>query len=182
MLIPGGGMKVYSVHLNPKDEHPYENATFIPEGFNLFAFIFGGIWAFYHRMVAVGIGFFVVWLGMIYLLNELHFSKESIALMDIGIRLMFALSANDLWRKTLARQGHVNSDIIVANSPLEAMHRYLTRHLGDALEATSPATMPATATADMTGEIAETTPVSASVSSAPTAKSSGMVWRRKGKG
>jgi hypothetical protein len=130
-------MKIYSVHLNPRDANPYENAVFIAEGFNLYAFIFTGFWAAYHRLWAMVGLFFVLHVGSGYYGEAIGLSVASIGFLEFGFRLMIGLSANDLWRSMLERKGWVTSDVVVAYSELEATHRYYERHLKGLLPTTT---------------------------------------------
>jgi hypothetical protein len=122
-------MKIYSVHLNPRDANPYENAVFLTEGFNAYAFFFTGFWALYHRLWLMTLLFFALHLGSGYYGAAVGLSPTSIGVLEFGFRLMIGLSANDVWRAQLERKGWVVSDIIVAYSELEATHRYYERHL-----------------------------------------------------
>jgi Protein of unknown function (DUF2628) len=122
-------MKIYSIHLNSADPAAYENAIFISEGFNLYAFLFTGFWAGYHRLWGMMILFFALHVGSGYYGTVIGLSSASIAFLELGFRLMIGLSANDVWRGVLERKGWVTSDVIVAYTELEARHRYYERHL-----------------------------------------------------
>lgn len=122
-------MKVYSVHLNPRDENPYENAVFIAEGFNLYAFVFTGFWATAHRLWWMALLFFMLHFGSGFYGNAVGLSAGSIVILEFGFRIMIGLSANDLWRSMLERKGWLTSDVVVAYSELEATHRFYERHL-----------------------------------------------------
>lgn len=128
-------MKIYSVHLNPKDDSPYENAVYIPEGFSIYAFIFTGFWALAHRLWWMALLFFLLHLGSGLYGEAVGLSASSIAFLELGFRVMIGLSAHDLWRQHLERSGWVTSDVVVAYSELEARHRYLERHLQSVLGA-----------------------------------------------
>ncbi len=122
-------MKVYSVHLNPKDDSPYEDALFIPEGFNFYAFVFTGFWALAKKNWWMAVLFFLLHFGSGVYGAWVGLSASSIVFLEFGFRLMIGLSANDLWRSILERKGWVTSDVVVAYSELEATHRYYERHL-----------------------------------------------------
>ncbi len=128
-------MKVYSVHLNPREKNPYENAAFIAEGFNLYAFIFTGFWAIFKGNWWMAVLFFGLHLGSGVYGNFIGLSAPSIAFLELGFRIMIGLSANDLWRAMLERKGWVTSDVVVAYSELEATHRYYERHLNGLMPA-----------------------------------------------
>lgn len=103
---------------------------FIPEGFNLMAFIFTFLWALYHRLWAVALLFFALPVMATLYGNFMHLHPSSVMILDLGIRVIVALLANDLWRSSLERKGWITTDVIVANSMLEASHRFYDRHAG----------------------------------------------------
>ncbi len=131
-------MKVYSVHLNPREDNPYEQAKFIPEGFNLYAFIFTGFWALYHRNWWMAALFFTLHFGSGFYGASVGLSAPSIVFLEFGFRVMIGLSANDLWRALLERKDWATSDVVVAYSELEATHRYYERHLKGLIDAHVP--------------------------------------------
>jgi Protein of unknown function (DUF2628) len=122
-------LKIYSVHLNPRDPNPYESAVFIAEGFNFYAFIFTGFWALYHRLWGMTALFFILHFGSGIYGEVVGLSVTSIGVLEFGFRLMIGMSANDVWRHQLDKKGWVMSDVMVAYSQLEATHRYYERHL-----------------------------------------------------
>jgi hypothetical protein len=122
-------LRIYSVHLNPRDANPYESAVFIAEGFNLYAFIFTGFWALYHRLWWMALLFFTLHMGSGHYGAAVGLSVTSVGVLEFGFRLMIGLSANDMWRTQLEKRGWVMSDVVVAYSQLEATHRYYERHL-----------------------------------------------------
>jgi hypothetical protein len=122
-------MKIYSVHLDPKDKAPYENAKFIPEGFNFYAFIFTGFWALSKRLWWMSLLFFALHFGSGVYGDAVGLATSSIFFLELGFRIMIGLSANDLWRTHLERKGWVTTDVVVAYSELEATHRFYERHL-----------------------------------------------------
>ncbi len=129
MFRAASKMRVYSVHLNPRGKNIYENAMFISENFNMFAFLFTGFWALANRLWLVGIGIFVVQYGLLFLAKYFGVSMMGGVVIDLGVRFLLGLCGNDLWRAQLGLKGHVLSDVIVANNNLEAMHRYYGRHI-----------------------------------------------------
>ncbi|MFO1242804.1 MAG: DUF2628 domain-containing protein [Rickettsiales bacterium] len=123
-------VKIYSVHVDPAASKPMENAVFIPEGFNFFAFLFSVFWALYHRLWIVA-GVYVLLAGGATLIAKTYgMHPSSVMVIDLGVRIMFALSANDFWRGTLEKKGWITTDVIVAGSEIEATHRFYDRHVG----------------------------------------------------
>lgn len=136
--------KLYSVYLHPEHESPYETAVFVPEGFNMWAFVFHGLWLMMHRMWFSG----VVTLMIIFLVVQLPDSADleliSAVILRLGIQLFIGFEGNDMRRLHLARKGYLESDVVVGTSLLEAQQRYLDRRISfAAVDATSsPSVMP----------------------------------------
>jgi hypothetical protein len=127
--------RLYSVHLDPKDPRPYESAVFIPEGFNwrVFAlsfFFIAFLWPLYHRMFIVGAIFFALTALAFFLGFYVEMNFYAWRVLQIGVGVMMAVSANDLRRDHLEKSGYVTSDVVIASSLLEAERRFFDRHLG----------------------------------------------------
>lgn len=131
--------RLYSVHLNPKDPRPYESPVFVPEGFNFYAFVFGFLWALYHRIWLPAFIFIGLSVCVKVAAEYGDLSLPSTFILDLGIRLMIGMAANDLRRDTLEKRGWVTSDVVIADSLLEAERRYYDRHLGHIAATLRPA-------------------------------------------
>ena len=119
--------KLYSVHLNPEHEQPYETAEFVQEGFNIFAFLFTGFWMIYHKIWVSGF-VIILLLGTIAALGlQFNFNPLSVLALRIGLQFMVGLEANDLRRRHLATKGYVISDIVAGSTLLDAQQRYFDR-------------------------------------------------------
>jgi hypothetical protein len=130
-LLRYAKMRIWTVHLNPRNKHPYENALFISEGFNFFAFLFTAFWALANRIWWLAACIFLVQWGLLYVVQWAGFSAPSIIIIDIGFRVLLGLCANDFWRAALNKQEWILSDVVVAHNMLEAAHRYYGRHIDE---------------------------------------------------
>jgi len=122
-------LKVYTVHINPSLPHPYEEAHFIEEGFNVRAFLLSawGIWPIYHRL----------WIPFIFifLFNSLVFTLASsdnnvfgLFAVQFGMNLIIGYLANDWLRTKLKRKGFIIADIVTGDSLVSAEQRFFDRY------------------------------------------------------
>lgn len=133
--------RLYSVHLDPKLARPYEAPVFVAEGFNFYAFIFGFFWALYHRIWLPAFLFFGLSICVRLASHYGDLTLLSSFVLDLGIRLMIGMAANDLRRDTLEKRGYIISDVVISDSLLDAERRYYDRHLGQiaaSMHAASP--------------------------------------------
>jgi hypothetical protein len=140
-------MRIYTVHINPRSKHPYENPIFIGESFNFFAFFFHWMWALYHRLWLVAVLLLPVWMliewqGYNHILHPL----ANVALV-MGFQAFCGFQAND-WRRTkLKKQGYIISDIVTGDNLVSAEQRYFERYYPEGrlpqLPPKTPATTPA---------------------------------------
>jgi hypothetical protein len=128
-LRKAGKLNVYTIYLNPKAKNIYQDALFIAEHFNIFAFIFTGLWAVANRLWYIAIAIFFVQFSAAYIINFIGLSAVQYGIIDFGFRILLGLYANDLQRYSLELKGHKLSDVIVARNLLEAAHRYYGKHL-----------------------------------------------------
>ncbi|HEU5047913.1 MAG TPA: DUF2628 domain-containing protein [Rickettsiales bacterium] len=120
-------LRVYTVHIDPSLPHPYEEASFIEEGFNWKAFIFASIWALYHRMWLLG-GIIIGVDCLIGLLSMDGLSSTGVICMQLAWRLVIGYAGNDWIRKKLKRKGYVMADIVTGDSQLRAEQRFFDRY------------------------------------------------------
>ncbi len=119
--------KLYSVHINPEHEEPFETAEFVQEGFNIYAFIFTGLWMLYHKIWASGI-VIILLMGLIAALGaSFSFNPMSVLVLRVGLQIMIGLEANDLRRRYLSERGFIVSDIVTGTTLLDAQQRYFDR-------------------------------------------------------
>ena len=123
-------MHIYSVHVNPASKQPLEDAVFIREGFSKGAFFLHFFWALYHRMwEAAGVFFVAVAIAGV-IADEFTKSGDSRTFITFGILTIIGLTANDFRQYTLRKRGWITTDLIVAESELQATQRFYDRHIG----------------------------------------------------
>ncbi len=121
--------KLYSVHLNPEAERPYETAEFVPEGFNIYGFLFGELWALYHRQWILAFVLFCINILITVLGENFGFNPVSTFVLQMGIRVMVGFQGNDAIRASLARRGYIVADLVAAHTLLHAEQRFYDRYL-----------------------------------------------------
>ncbi len=121
--------KLYSVQVNPNAPRPYETAVFIPEGFNLKAFLFTELWALYHRMWVLAFVLTLIFVTIAFSGQHFGFSAGSMFVLQMGIRLMVGLEANDALRAVYEKRGYVTADMVAAHTSLESEQRFYDRYL-----------------------------------------------------
>ena len=121
--------KIYTVHIDPSQERSAEKAVFIREGFSLFAFLFGTIWALYNRLWLVAIIVTAVLIALTTADHKDWLSGQTVMILNFAFTLIIGLSANDLRRAALGRKGYITSDVVVSDSELLAQQRYFDRVL-----------------------------------------------------
>lgn len=121
-------MRIYTVHINPRKKHPYENPIFIEEAFNWFAFIFRPFWALAHQLWLVAVVLFL-------LLGLLEFAFISglvplylVTLLNITVMVVVGFHGNDWRRNKLRKQGYIISDIVTGSDLVGAEQRYFERY------------------------------------------------------
>lgn len=122
--------KIYSVYLKKDSANPLETAIFLEDGFNLYAFFFGALWALYHR---VWILFLVLLLfgGTIeyLLMSELPGMNEATYMaLQFAIAIWVGYEANDWRGAALEKKAYVLYEIIAAHSLLDAQRRFFDRY------------------------------------------------------
>ena len=122
-----GGMKLYTVHIKPGVE-AQQNAVFVREGFNPYAFILSIFWAIYHRLWKPVIIILVFEMALMSL-RASGFSLVSAAAMDLGFHVILGFMANDWIRAKLTDKGYILADISAGDTRLRAEQRYFERVL-----------------------------------------------------
>lgn len=122
-----GKLKLYTVHVKPDDSAALENPVFVEEGFSVWAFFFGPLWAFYNRLWGVGLALLLVEALMVSLDKHEVLLPESIALLMFGYKTLTGYLANDWRRSGLARRGYALYDVVASDSELRASQRYFDR-------------------------------------------------------
>ncbi len=115
-------MAFYSVH--KRDGAPAEAAIFVPEGFSFGAFVFGVLWALWHRMwmaaaVLLAISGAIAIAGNLLALNE-----SVIAIVGFTVNLIFGFEARDLQIRSLISRGYDHIGVSHGKNIDEAEIRY----------------------------------------------------------
>lgn len=122
--------KIYAVYIKPDDEYPHETAEFVEEHASIWGFIFHFLWCFYHRLWLHGIALAVLWGLLVAGGEELGLHITSIAVIEMGIRLLVMFDGNGWRQDKLLRNGYILSDIVTGTSELTAKQRFFDRWLG----------------------------------------------------
>ena len=121
-------MRSYTVHRrrrtlgNPKAEA--DATIFVREGFAWFALLSPVLWALYHRLWLVLLGFVVVVLGVNLVMTAAGFPEAANTIVSIAFHILFAAEAQDFRRWTLARRGYDVTSVVVAKNQDDAETRY----------------------------------------------------------
>jgi hypothetical protein len=111
-------LRVYSVHGDPPREQAGPEGwpepksrppVLVPEGFALWAFVFGAFWYLVHRLWWEALALFLPTLAVVLLLPD---PAAGIAL--VALHLIAGFEARDRQRARLARQGLVELGVIAA--------------------------------------------------------------------
>lgn len=128
-MMPFGGFKLYSVHIDPSAPRPYETAEFIAEGFNFWAFVFSAMWALYQRLWILGFILICLNVAIAGMAEQFGFSPVSLYVLQMGLQLMVGFQANDSRRIALAKKGYIVADMVAAHTLLHAEQRFYDRYL-----------------------------------------------------
>lgn len=119
-------MKVYTVHLKPDSNIPFETAKFVREGgFSILAGVFQLFWALYHKMWFCAALVFLVQACLVAIEKSGWLVYEATLVLRVGFFLFIGLSANDWFRANLKHKGYVLSDVVVAKNELEAQAKFI---------------------------------------------------------
>lgn len=123
---------IYTVHV-PKGYAPRQDeAEFIREGFNFWAFLFTLFWALYHRMWVIAIFLLSIMIFIGTLGNSGYINPPSVWLINLGIQLVVGFMGNDWLRAKYNERGYVFTDIVVGDTALKAKQRFYERLLPSA--------------------------------------------------
>ena len=115
-------MKVYSIHVR---RMPAPELISVKEGFSWPAFLFSFLWAFWHRLWLVGLGFVFLQAAVAGLLLVVHFDEVGHAALNLGAAVLTGAIANDGRRWTLARRGFADADVVAADGTERAERDFL---------------------------------------------------------
>ena len=121
-------MHVFTVHMRRHGLDPDRDFALVKEGFSWTAFLFTAVWALYHRLwlaAAVVLGVFVL---LDALGPKVGVAPPVLAVMQIGVSVLFGYVANDLRRRVLRKSGFAEADVVVAKNLTGAEQRYFDRN------------------------------------------------------
>lgn len=121
------GLKLYTVHAKPGSDHTLMKPIFLREGFNLLAFLFTFLWAFYHRLWLYG--FIVLACNLLIgaMVEYRYLGEIAAVIAQFGIQFVVGFTANDILRARLSKRGYIFEDITSGDSLLRAEQRYFDR-------------------------------------------------------
>lgn len=122
-------MKVYTVHIQPGASDALEKPEFVREGFNIFAFLFTFLWAFYHRLWGAGLFLIAFHMAFYSMLDAGLIARGSVEMAQLAFQIIVGLQGHDWIRLQLEKKGYVLSDVVTGGSLIEAERRYFERNL-----------------------------------------------------
>ena len=124
-------LRVYTVHINPSLQHPYEKAEFIKEGFNFSAFAFTALWGLYNRMWLNSLAILLIngFIAQALLKGEIN--HQQVIVIQFAFHLLIGFFANDWLRSKLRKKGFIIADIVTGDSLLKAEQRFFDRYFAN---------------------------------------------------
>lgn len=117
-------LDVYTVHKRPSASVD-PDVIFVREGFSVWAFLFQGGWALWHRMWLVAVGLFALFVGGGEFLEWLTGAGPTVQVVfQIAVAALVGATANDLRRWTLERQGYSLDAVVIGETMEDAEQRY----------------------------------------------------------
>lgn len=114
----------YTVHIKTPAEE-LDNVRFVREGFNLWAFVFGAFWAFYHRLWLAGVAIIAVQAIALQCTHMGWLSEAGSSAVQVLLSLALGIFGNDVLRMKLQRKGFIFTDVVVADNETKATQRFL---------------------------------------------------------
>jgi len=123
-------MKTYTVLVKKGDENNLEEATFIKEGFSLWAAVFQVLWALFHKMWLCAAALIVVAISFLIVEKCDIIKTDMLEVLRIGLFVFIGFSANDWYLKSLHKKDYIIYDIVTGNNEDEAKRRFFDRQMG----------------------------------------------------
>ncbi len=115
--------QIYTVHEKPDAADPADRLVLVREGFAFWAFVLNALWLLAHKLW-IPFCYYVLLIGAtLFASHKLGLNNLTLAIIQLGIQYLLALSARDLQRWQLARDGYAMTGIVVAPSELLATQR-----------------------------------------------------------
>ena len=118
-------MRVYTVHLRRHGLDPDRDVAVVPEGFSWGAFLFGFLWALWHRMWWTALGLFVISAAAELVAELLLADPLAQGAVGLGVALAIGYVAQDLRRRHLTARGFAEAGVVTGRDGEEALFRYL---------------------------------------------------------
>jgi hypothetical protein len=120
--------KFYTVHFSPFGPGPDRDARFVKDGFSWAAFVFGPLWAFYHRLWFAGL-ILLAALAALAIVGE-FFALDPLAdaALGLAISLLIGFEGPDLLRKKLQARGMLERGVASGRSLAEAERDWFRRN------------------------------------------------------
>lgn len=117
-------MKVFTVHLRGHGLDPDHDVVLVKEGFSFPAFLFGPLWALWHRHWLLAAAILVTQL-IVGAAGEILADPLIGAVLSLALAALVGLLAGDLRRWVLARKDYVTESVVAGRDPEEALQRFL---------------------------------------------------------
>lgn len=118
-------MRVYTVHVPPPFSARGREPLALYEGFNVWAFLLSGLWAFSQRMWLLGVAIIVAELAVGFAVDAAGLGDAAAAVVTLALAVYVGASANDWHRAHLARKGWKQAGVVAAADRDAALRRYL---------------------------------------------------------
>jgi hypothetical protein len=124
-------MQVYTIHLRGMTGSPGQDTQVIKEGFCWPAFLFGPLWALWHRMwftfLGLSAGYALMALGA----TIVNLDEIVIDAIFIGVAAVIGFCGNDWRRAGLAARGWQMKGLSAATDRDAALRRFIDLHPAD---------------------------------------------------
>ena len=127
-------MKLYSVYIRRHGLDPDRDYNVIKEGFSWPAFLFGGLWAAWHRMWFWAPVLFVVPAAVGTIMQSLGADPMTQAVAGIGWSTLAGVLANDLRRRHLESAGFDEAGVATGRDTDDALYAFLSTTMPTAPE------------------------------------------------
>ena len=118
-------MRIYTIHLPPPFSTALREPVVVAEGFNWWALVFSGLWAFGHRMWLLGAAMLAATTAIALGLDWMGVSETADAVITLAVGIYIGFAANDWHRAHLARKGWKQAGVVAAADRDGALRRYL---------------------------------------------------------
>ncbi len=117
-------MRFYTVHVRRPLLDSARDVVLVREGFSWWAFLFTGLWALWNRLWLVAAAIFAVEAAITGLVATMGLTTSAELVVMLGMKVVFAYVAADLWRWTLARCGFLDGGVVSGDGELAAERRF----------------------------------------------------------